>query len=392
MTDVRLEQTVDVLIVGGGMAGSALASSLAGGGRSVVIVEAESHAGYHATGRSAAVFSQTYGGPVIRALSTASRRFFDEPPAGFADQPLVMPRGQLHVADAASEGRLEDLARNGDIAAVTRRLSTRAVLELVPVLRPALVVSGLLEPGARDIDVHGLQQAYLRKFRAAGGQIALDGKVTALQRCVGGWRVQTSRGAFRAELVVNAAGAWASEVAAMAGASALDLQPCRRTAIHVGAPDGYDTGSWPFVMDAAETFYFKPDAGALLVSPADETPVPPCDAQADELDVAIAVDRLEQATSIQVRRVTHRWAGLRTFAPDRAPLIGFDPQVKNFFWLAALGGYGIQTAPAVGELAAGLLTSGEIGARFTDLGLSHSNLSPNRFAAMVACGASEEIR
>lgn len=381
MTDSPMTQAVDVLIVGGGMAGSALAASLADTGRSVVIVEAESHVGYHATGRSAAIFSQTYGGPVVRALSTASRSFFFAPPTGFADEPLVTPRGELHVADAAGEARLEDHARQADIAAVTRRLSASAVMELAPVLRPERVVSGLLEPDACDIDVHGLQQAYLRKFRASGGRLVLDVKVTGLQRCAGGWRVQTSRGDFRAEIVVNASGAWAGEVAALAGAGALHLQPCRRTAILVPAPDGFDTDSWPFVIDAAETFYFKPDAGALLVSPADETPAPPCDAQADELDVAIAVDRLEQATTIEVRRVTHRWAGLRTFAPDREPVIGFDPLVDGFFWLAALGGYGIQTAPAVSELAADLVTSGEIGSRFTDLGLGRTDLSPERFVA-----------
>jgi len=380
MPEGSLDQAVDILVIGAGMAGSSLAANIAGGGRSVMVVEAEGHVGYHATGRSAAVFSETYGGPVIRALSAASRDFFLDPPAGFADHPLVSPRGQLHVADAASEAKLDDFARSPDIAAVTRRLSASAVGELAPVLRPEAVTSGLLEPGARDIDVDGLQQAYLRKFRAAGGRLALDAKVTGLQRDVRGWRVQTTRGDFQAGLVVNAAGAWAGVVAALAGASALDLQPRRRTAILIDAPDGFDTAAWPFVMDAAETFYFKPDAGALLVSPADETPTPPCDAQADELDVAIAVDRLEQATLIQVRRVRHRWAGLRTFVADRAPVVGFDPALDGFFWLAALGGYGIQTAPAVGELAAGLVTSGEIGSRFTDFGLRLTDLSPARFS------------
>lgn len=380
-------QVVDVLIVGGGMAGSALAANLAGAGRSVVVVEAESHVGYHATGRSAAVFSETYGGRVVRALSAASRGFFLTPPAGFAEQPLVSPRGQLHVADAASMTKLEDLAREPDIAAVTQHLSASAVLDLAPVLRPERVVSGLLEAGARDIDVDGLQQAFLRRFRAAGGRLMLDAKVTGLQSRAGGWDIQTSRGEFRAELVVNAAGAWAGEVAALAGAGGLELQPRRRTAILIDAPAGFDTAAWPFVMDAAETFYFKPDAGALLVSPADETPSPPCDAQAEELDVAIAVDRLEQATSIQVRRVTHRWAGLRTFVADQEPVIGFDPAVDGFFWLAALGGYGIQTAPAVGELAAGLLTSGAIGSRFADFGLNAADLSPARFAAVRERGA-----
>ena len=381
MPDDPLDRAADVLIIGGGMAGGALAANLAGAGRSVVIVETESHVGYHATGRSAAVFSQTYGGSVVRALSTASRAFFFDPPAGFADQPLVRPRGQLHVADAASEANLDAFAGQADIAAVTRRLSASAVRDLSPVLRPDRVACGLLEPDARDIDVDGLQQAYLRRFRVNGGGLRLGAKVTGLQRREGGWDVQTSRGDLRAEVVVNAAGAWAGEVAALAGAGGLDLQPRRRTAILIDAPGGFDTVAWPFVMDAAETFYFKPDAGALLVSPADETPTPPCDAQAEELDVAIAVDRLERATSIQVRRVTHRWAGLRTFAPDREPVIGFDPTVDGFFWLAALGGYGIQTAPAVGELAAGLMTSGEIGSRFTDAGLGQDSLSPARFAA-----------
>jgi D-arginine dehydrogenase len=380
MTDDLAATAVDVLIVGAGMAGCALAAHLAGAGRSVALVEAESHVGYHSTGRSAAVFSQTYGGPVIRALSSASRDAFLDPPAGFADQPLTRPRGQLYVADAASQAALDAFGRQADVAAVTRRLSGAQARALAPVLRPEAVVAGLFEPGARDIDVDGVQQAYLRKVRAAGGRLLLDAKVTGLDHGPSGWRVRTSRGELRSEIVVNAAGAWSGEVAALAGACALDLQPRQRTAILVDAPDGFDIASWPFVVDAAERFYFKPDAGALLVSPADETPVPPSDAQPEEMDVAVAVDRLEQATTIQVRRVRHRWAGLRTFAPDRAPVIGFDPAAPGFFWLAALGGYGIQTAPAVGELAAGLLTSGEMGARFTDLGIGPADLAPARFA------------
>jgi D-arginine dehydrogenase len=380
MPDDDPARAVDILIVGGGMAGSALAANLAAAGMSVLIVEAESQVGYHSTGRSAAVFSQTYGGPIVRSLSTASRGFFFDPPAGFADQPLVRPRGQLHVADATSEASLEAFADQADIAAVTRRLSSRETADLVPVLRPDHAVLGLLEPDARDIDVHGLQQGFLKKFRAAGGRMRLDTRVTGLQRRSGGWNVQTSNGDLRAGIVVNAAGGWAGEVARLAGAGDLHLQPCRRTAILVPAPAGFDPTSWPFVMDAAHSFYFKPDAGALLVSPADETPVAPCDAQADELDVAITVDRLERATSIHVRRVTHRWAGLRTFARDREPVVGFDPAVEGFFWLAALGGYGIQTAPAVAELAAGLVVAGEIGSRFSDVGLSAESLSPARFA------------
>jgi D-arginine dehydrogenase len=379
--------SADVVVIGGGMAGSSLGASLAAAGRSVVILEAESHVGFHATGRSAAVFSQTYGGPVVRALSAASRSFFHEPPAGFTDQPLISRRGQLHVADAEGMEKLETLARQTDIAAVTRRLSRGEALGLAPVLRPEAALQALFEPDARDIDVDALQQAYLRRFRATGGRLVLDARVIGLQRHGGGWGVQTPRGELHAEVVVNAAGAWAGEIAAMADAAALDLQPCRRTAILIDAPAGFDTAAWPFVMDAAETFYFKPDAGALLVSPADETPTAPCDAQPEEIDVAIAVDRLERATILEVRRVTHRWAGLRTFAADRAPVVGFDAARDGFFWLAALGGYGIQTAPAVGELAAGLLTTGEIGSRFIDLGLSHASLSPARFAPAAARAA-----
>ncbi len=375
-----MAEQADVLVIGGGMAGAGAAAELAGAGRKVIMLEREGQAGSHATGRSAAVFSETYGGLAVRALSRASRAFFLAPPTGFVDHPLVMPRGVMHIANADTQPALEQFAALSDMADTTRWLDGSQTLALCPILRPSQALCGVYEAEARDIEVHGLHYAYLRKLKEQAGQVRLDASVTALSRAAGVWRAQTTAGAFEAPVVVNAAGAWAGEVADLAGATRIDLQPLRRTALLVDPPTGMDIAAWPFVIDAAESFYFKPDAGRLLLSPADETPSPPCDAQADELDIAIAIDRVETATVLEVRRVRHRWAGLRTFAPDRAPVIGFDPQAEGFFWVAALGGYGIQTAPAVARLAAGLITTGKVDPSLADAGIVASDLSVERLA------------
>jgi D-arginine dehydrogenase len=236
-----------------------------------------------------------------------------------------------------------------------RRVTRDEALRLCPILRPECVHSAIVEDDAADVDVHALHQGYLRRFRAAQGTLAVNADVRGMTRRGGVWHVETEGRSFQAPAVVDAAGAWADAVAERAGVAPLGIEPRRRTAALVDLPDGTEAARWPMVIDIDETFYMKPDAGQLLISPADETPVAACDVQPEELDVAVAVDRVEQATTLTIRRVRKRWAGLRSFAPDRSPVIGFDAAAPGFFWLAGQGGYGIQTAPAAAKLAAALL-------------------------------------
>lgn len=367
----------DVIVIGAGIAGAGLAAELSDT-RRVVLLERESQPGVHATGRSAALFSGTYGNAVIRALSRASLPFFQAPPEGFADAPLIRPRGCMHIASAAQRDKLEAYASLPDVERVSRRLSPADVLALCPLLRPDHVEFGLLEPDASDLDVNTLHQGFLRRLRANGGVLATDAGVEAIERGGPGWRVRGGGQWFAAPIVANAAGAWVDQIASLAGIAPLGVQPKRRTAILVDPPEGLDIRAWPAVIDGDEQFYFKPDAGLLLLSPADETDSAPCDAQPDEWDIALAVDRVEAATSLQVRRVRHRWAGLRSFFADRTPVAGFDETADGFFWLAGQGGYGIQTAPALSRVAAALLAADPMPSDVAELGLSAVDLAPAR--------------
>lgn len=351
------EQPVDQIVIGAGIAGASVAAELAETGR-VVLLEAEAQAGYHTTGRSAAQFSKTYGPPVIRALTRASEAFFRTCHTDQGGDPLLKPRGVLFVARADQSDAFDQLA--GDLGDAVERLSRQDCLDLSPLLRPDYVAQGLLEADAADIDVDALHQHYLRRFRALGGELKTRAPVTALQRQDGLWQVSTAVGRFSAPVVVNAAGAWADEVAALAQVSAAGLVPKRRTALLVDAPDHQGVDALPMVVDVEETFYLKPDAGKLLLSPADATDSPPCDAQPDEMDVAICVDRIETAFDLQIRRIAHKWAGLRNFVPGGTPCACFDPDAPGFFWLAGQGGYGIQSAPALARFAAALITDAPV--------------------------------
>jgi D-arginine dehydrogenase len=365
----------DVVIVGGGIAGASAAAFLAPS-RRVAILERESHPGYHSTGRSAALFSETYGNATVRALSRASRFFLFNPPAGFAAHPLVTPRGSLYVARPDQLPELESFETH-DVTGLARRVSGQRAKELCPLLRDGYAAAAVFEPDSSDVDVHALHQGFLRVARAHDAQVFTDTEAASLEFAKGRWEVHTPIGDFRAPVVVNAAGAWADSVAASAGAAPVGIVPYRRTAMVIDPPAGYATAAMPLTIDAEETFYLKPDAGMLLLSPADETPSPPCDAQPMEIDVAIAVDRIASATILDIKHIRRKWAGLRCFAPDRSPVVGFDPEAHGFFWLAGQGGYGIQTAPALGELAAALIRreapSGEL-ARF-----DCASVSPSRF-------------
>ena len=341
----------DVLIVGAGIAGSAVAFELAGH-RDVILLEREAQPGYHSTGRSAAMLSATYGPPPVRALARASHKFLTAPPPGFAETALLSPRGMLHLARQDQMATLE-AARS----AAVRRLDRAAVCDLVPLLDPAYVAGGLLEPDAMAIDVAALHQGYLRGVRRQG-RLVTDAEVTAVARTAEGWRIESTGGEFRAGVLVDAAGAWADGLAAMAGIAPIGLVPKRRTAILVEPPDDLDPSSWPMVIDIDERFYIKPEGKMLLVSPADETPVAACDVQPEEIDVAHAVARYEEVTGRTVRRIGHRWAGLRSFVADHLPVVGPDPDAPDFVWLAGQGGAGIMTAPALARIAAAQITAG----------------------------------
>jgi D-arginine dehydrogenase len=347
-----MAESFDVVVIGGGIAGASAAAELAAH-RRVLLLEAEDHPGYHATGRSAATYSPAYGNAAVRALNTASGQFFFHPPAGFSESSLVHPRDLLTVA---GRGQRESLAaRQQETPEFVEPLSVAEACRRVPILAPDRIEGALLDRAGGDLDVDALLQGFLRLLRRRGGRTVSRARVDRLRRNGNAWRIATAAGEFESAVVINAAGAWADELARLGGLAPLGLQPLRRTAILIEMPAGLDPGAWPMVWDAAETFYFKPDAGALLVSPADETPSAPCDAAPEEIDVAVAVERFENVTTMTVRRVTHRWAGLRTFAPDRTPVIGFDPRAEGFFWLAGQGGYGVMTSPALAALACTLV-------------------------------------
>lgn len=369
---------VDIAVIGGGIAGASAAWAMADRHR-VVLLERESQPGYHSSGRSAALFSETYGNAVVRGLSVASRDFLATPPEGFSTHPMLSPRGVLLVGTHGQEQALALAATEGAALVPEVRAIDRAdVCRCVPALRPGWIAGGVLEPGAMDIDTHALLSGFLRAFRERGGVLRTGSEVRGLVRAGAHWHIALADGEIRAAVVVAAAGAWCDAVGAMAGAGPLGLVPKRRTAFLVDPPAAVDSSKWPAVIAVDESFYVKPDAGKLLCSPADETPSPPCDAQPEELDVAIAVDRIQQAAELPVDRIAHRWAGLRSFVADKSPVVGYDTRVPGFFWLAGQGGYGFQTAPAMAFAAAALVDRRELPAALRDRGVDAAALSPAR--------------
>jgi D-arginine dehydrogenase len=379
-----------VLIIGGGIAGAGAAYELSAFA-SVILLERETHCGYHSTGRSAASFTENYGAPVIRRLAIASRGFLENPPAGFAEHELLTPLGLLTIAREDQLDLLEDeLQRAQRFVPSITRLSVDAALEMVPVLRREYLAGAFLEPNSREIDVNGLHQGFLRAARARGARIVVDAEVTALERRSGLWHAVIEPGTtlstgeprdlgFKAPVLVNAAGAWADVIAELAGLPRLGLVPKRRTAFTIPVPTQFDARCWPMVSDVGEQIYFKRDAGQLLVSPADATPCAPTDAYPDDLDVAAGVERLEQVIDLQVQRVTRTWAGLRTFAPDGAPVVGPDSHAEGFHWLAAQGGYGIKTSPALSRACASLIRHGTLPEDLLQADITAEELSPDRF-------------
>ena len=345
----------DIVIVGGGIAGASLGAALAGHA-DVLILEMEQSAGYHATGRSVAFWEETYGGPLIQPLTTASGPMLATPDRDFSDGGFLSPRGTLHIGRAGDMGLRDALL--ADFAGAVE-LQPVDPAELVPGLRPQWRL-GVLEPSCRDIDVAALHQAYLRRFRRLGGQIRLGQRLMRAQSAGAGWRIETHEGTIECGLLVNAAGAWADDVARACGVAPVGITPYRRTVVQLRLSD-MPTGPLPLVMDMQGGFYFKPEGqDRLWLTPHDEVASPPCDAAPEELAVAEAIARFEEAVDWRIAAVERKWAGLRSFAPDRAPVYGFDPAQPGFFWFAGQGGFGIQTAPAAALLGAALLMQGTL--------------------------------
>ncbi len=369
-----------MLIIGAGIAGASLAWRLARAGRPVVLIEREPQPGMHSTGRSAAMFMESYGPPGVRALTRASRDFYLHPPAGFAEAPLLSPRHALFVATAGQQAALArmqaDLAASGTTMVL---LNSELLAQAAPALKPSLFQNALLDEQGYDMDVHALLQGFLRGARQAGARL-LTG-VWPLRAAHDGqrWRVALSDGnELVAHTVVNAAGAWADELAALFGAVPIGLQPRRRSAFTFRVPEGVDLARWPMVADVDEAWYFKPDAGQLLGSPANADPVPPHDVQPEEFDIALGIHLIQEATNLRIERPTATWAGLRSFVADGDLVIGFDDACPGFFWLAAQGGYGIQSAAGASLLAASLIAGQPLPAELAAHGVEPRVVSPLR--------------
>lgn len=373
-------KTTDFIIIGGGIAGASAGFELCKKGR-VIIVEKESQAGYHTTGRSSAIFQKSYNkcDPLLNILVRTSEDFLRHPPEGFAPQPLLEDRPLIYITRPENQDALDLLqGKLSDIDVRTEFIGNQAAGQLMPVLAPKYQGRVLLEHGAADIDVSALHQGYLRAIKNAGGEIITKAEVIALAKQDDLWQVTTTKDIYQAKIVINAAGAWVDQIAEMADLSPIHIQPLRRTVIMVALPDSISADGWPLVLDVAEKYYFKPEQGKILMTPGDEKPMPPSDVQPEEIDIAYGAHFLEQATSLKVGKIDHSWAGLRNLMADGHPVVGFDPQTEGFFWLAGQGGFGIKTAPAMGRITASLVMGEGLPQDMADLGLSEDQISVRR--------------
>lgn len=376
----------EFLVIGGGIAGASAACALSSHGKTL-IAERENAPDIHTTGRSAATLTRAYENPLVSTLISASVPFLETAhETGFSSNPILSPRGTLCIA---SEEHLEELD-----AFYTKFLPTVESLQRLDkletfalpgtkILKPEIIAGSVLEPDARDIDVHALHQGYLKQLKHHGGALLLNAEILSLRHENGVWHAQTPQGHIEAKIVINASGAWADEIAKLAGVRPIGLAPKRRTVITFGGvPEDIDTRQLHFTRDIQHSFYFRPEGrGQILASPVDELPSPPCDAQPEEIDIATAAYHVEEAITFPIRQIMHKWAGLRSFVPDRAPVIGFDGETPGFFWLAGQGGFGIKTAPAMSRIAESLIISGEIPDGLAAKGITKAALSPSRFRA-----------
>ena len=367
----------DFIVIGAGIAGASLGWRLAAHGRTLVL-EREDHPGYHTTGRSAAQYIASYGPPDARILTLASRPFFDAPPEGFADQPLLRRRAVMTFAAPGDEARLD--RHQHDLQALgveVERIDAATACRRVPILRPERVTGAVIEPDSFDMDVDVIHQGYLRGLRRRGGSLSCRAEVRGATSSRGRWRITTAAGDFEAPVVVNAAGAWCDELAPLFGARPIGLVPKRRSALLFDAPADLAIDDWPLVAAADDSFYFKPDAGRLFGSPANQDPTSAQDVQPEALDIAIAVDRIEANTTVTVRP-RRTWAGLRSFVADEEMVGGFDPEVPGLFWCAGQGGYGIQSSPAMSAACAAIIVGEPLPDELLRAGLTVARLSPER--------------
>lgn len=368
----------DFIVIGGGIGGTSAAYFLAGT-HQVVVLEMEDQPGYHTTGRSIAAYTEAYGPRTIRALAKAGYGFFTRPPAGFSDVPLSRPQGFLFVARENQREAMETLLRSvQELSPVVQAITPHDAVEIVPVLRRSYIDSAFLDPSALALDVAALHQGFIHGLKRKGGELVCRAEAQGFEYRGGKWHVRTPTGEFSAPVVINAAGAWADVIAERIGAKPVGLQPMRRTAIAFVPANASVDNNWPVVIDADEDWYFKIDAGTVLASLAEETPVEPQDAQPEELDIAVTIDRIERATTIEIRRIQRSWAGLRSFVADRVTVCGYDPAVEGLFWCCGQGGYGIETSNGMGRAAASLATGQGVPEDIAALGVSMADLAPDR--------------
>jgi D-arginine dehydrogenase len=373
-------RTADFLVIGGGIAGASAAYELAAHG-SVALLEREPLPGHHTTGRSAAFLVESYGNAIVRLLTRGGRGLFDDTPAEFSPRPLIESNPVLYIGRDDQLDSLKLVLEEGRATGANlSELDVAEACKLCPVLREDYVAAAVVEPNAAHIDVAGLLDCYLRGFRARGGEIVTRAEVTAITPGRDGFQLVAGDETWSGGVVVNAAGAWCDVVGALAGVPPIGLRPLRRTAITFDGPPGVDTRGWACTIDADEAFYFKPEGAQLLASPCDETPMEPHDAAAGEYEIALVADRVQRATTLEIAHIRNSWAGLRSFVEDRGPVIGMDPELPGFFWLAGQGGFGIMTAPGASRAAASLIVSGTLPREFAALGLTPALLSPARLS------------
>ena len=372
----------DVAVIGGGIAGTSVAAELSKD-RRVLLLEMESQPGYHTTGRSAAVYAAVYGPSPIRALTRASRAFFTSPSASHFSTALFRPRPIMMIARQEQAFALDQTIAEVGVMTPVERINESAIRKLNPLVKTGYASAAMLDMSGEDIDVAALHQGYLRQFRDFGGDLRCNATVLGLTHTGRDWQINTGVGEFTVDTIVNAAGAWAEHIGGLAQAESIGLIPKRRTAAIVAAPTELapnTLASLPITIDIEEDFYLKPDAGRLLISPADETPSPACDAQPEDMDIALCVERIEQAFDLQVHRIESKWAGLRSFVADKCPVVGYSTTAPAFFWLAGQGGYGIQTAPALARLAASQVLQRPVPEDIAAEGVDLSEIDPSRLA------------
>lgn len=369
-----MQTEFDYIVIGAGIAGASVAAHLAAS-HNVLILEMEDRPGYHTTGRSAASYEPNYGPVPMLALTRASAGFFKNPPAGFTEAPLFMPRGSLYLAAEGEEAATEYLLAKSE---GLDEISELEATELLPILRPGYTKRAFLDKGTGDLDVDLLHWGYLRQFKSVGGVLHSNAEVVAITHSTGQWMVDSKLGKFTAPIVINAAGAWGDVIAKMAGVAPVGLVPKRRSigVVPVVGYDGFE--KWPMMMDVADSWYAKPQSGKLIVSSADATPVDPHDAYADDMAIAEGIERLMTATTFEITHLDHSWGGLRSFVPDGNVVVGFDPSTEGFFWLVGQGGYGIQSAPALSRTAAAMAERKSIPVDVLEAGLKITQIHPER--------------